>query len=152
MSCERPQRVQIAWWWWTRVAADVGVVAVGQVDPLDEPQVREHVERPEDRRPPDPQAPAARVVDEVGGREVALARGDEVGDRAARLGQPVAGVVEGGDQRLGGRHATASSADARTARRRASIPRGPSTIASRNRPVWTSTIVAPLATSSQYER
>ncbi len=131
-----------------RVAADVGVLAVGEVHPLDEAEVREHVERAEDRRPADPEPAAARVRLEVGGREVALAGGDEPGDRAARLGQPVAGVVEGGDQRLGLGHATASSATV-TARRRASIPRGPATRASRNIPVWTSTIVAPLATSSQ---
>ena len=43
------------------IAADVGVVAVGQVDALDEAEVGEHVEGAEDRRPPDPDAaPAAR--------------------------------------------------------------------------------------------
>ena len=131
-----------------RIAADVGVLAVGQVHPLDEAEVREDVERAEDRRPADPEPAATSVRLQVGGREVALASGDEPRDRAARLGQPVAGVVEGGDQRLGLRHETASRATV-TARRRASIPRGPATSASRNIAVWTSTMVAPLATSSQ---
>ncbi len=115
---------------------------------LDEAEVGEHVERAEDRRAPDPQPSAAGVRLEVGGREVTLAGGDQARDRASRLGQPVPGVVEGRDERVGRGHATPSRAMP-MARRRARIPRGPIASASRNIPVWTSTMVAPLATSSQ---
>ena len=153
MSCDRPQRVQIAWWW----CAGSGRSRRRRARRRGGRPAR-RAGGPRTRRARGRSSPARSAAAggarrrEVGGREVALARGDEPGDRTARLGQPVAGVVEGGDQRLGLRSRDGLQRDGDGARRRASIPRGPSTSASRNMPVWTSTIVAPLATSSQYER
>ena len=43
-----------------RFAPDVGVLAVRQVEPLDDVQLAERVQGPEHRRPPDPQPPDVR--------------------------------------------------------------------------------------------
>ena len=40
-----------------RLAADVGVLAARQVDALDRAEIREDLERPEDRRPADAEVP-----------------------------------------------------------------------------------------------
>ena len=82
-----------------RLAADVGVLARWQVEPLDSAELREDLERPEDGRAPDAEVTAARVAHQLRGREVARLLGDQHGQRAAWLGQPVAGAVEGGDDR-----------------------------------------------------
>ena len=177
-SRDRPQRGADGVVVVDRVAGDVGVVAARQVDALHEAQRREQVERPEDRRPADVQPAPPGVLDQLGRGEVPVSCGDQPGDGAARLGQPVAGAVErlhdvapasstaadrGWTSGRGGhgapaacpgvgRHAarpsTASMA-APVGRRRASSPRGPNTSATRNAEVWTSTMVAPLATSNQ---
>ena len=82
-----------------RLALDVGMVAVGQVDPLDRVQLGEQLERPEDRGPAHVQPALAGIVDKVGSREVAVSAGDQAGHHAARLGQPVARPVKHADDR-----------------------------------------------------
>jgi len=77
-----------------RFAGDVGVLAGRQVEPLDEAEPREQVERSEDRRSPDARAPPAPVGDEVGRREVAVAAVDERRYRAAGLRHAMTGPSE----------------------------------------------------------
>lgn len=82
-----------------RLACDVRVIARRQVDPLDRPDAFEGLERPEDRRPSDRRPAPHPIVNEIGGREMALAAGDEVGDRASRAGQAISGPIQGAKQR-----------------------------------------------------
>ena len=82
-----------------RLAADVGVLAGGQVEPLDRTELLQHLERAEDGRPADAEMLAARRFDQLGGGEVAVAVRDEGCDGAPRSGQAVAGVVERRDDR-----------------------------------------------------
>ena len=82
----------------------VGMLARGQVEALQDVQLGEEVECPKDRGAADAQAACSGVSDEVRGREVTAPRDDELGDREARLGQPMAGPVESRDQRLDGHH------------------------------------------------
>ena len=77
-----------------RLAADVGVLARGEVKALDGAQVLEDLERPIDRRSTDRPTLAARRLDEAGRREMAVLVGDEPGQRPARRGQSVARAVE----------------------------------------------------------
>jgi hypothetical protein len=86
------------------LARHVCVVAVRQVEPLDGAELGEHVEGAEDRRPTDPQAPPARIGDEIGGGEVARVTGDELGDRSSSVGQSIAGVIEDGADGNGAGH------------------------------------------------
>ena len=78
------------------LAGYVGMLTGRQVEALDRVEIGQDVERPEDRRATDAEPPLAGVRHEVGRREMPVARGDQVGDRAACLGQPVSGVVERG--------------------------------------------------------
>ena len=78
-----------------RLAADVGVLAGRQVETFDGADPLEHLQRPEDRRAADTQATDVCLGDQLGGREVTLLVGDEGGKRPARLGQAIAGAVEG---------------------------------------------------------
>ena len=82
-----------------RLAADVGVLTGRQVQPFDGTDLRQDIERPEDRGAPDPETPFPRRDDQLGGREVAVLIGDERREGAPRLGQPVAGAVERGHDR-----------------------------------------------------
>ena len=83
-----------------RLAADIGMLAGWQVEPLDGAELLEDLERPEDRRPADAELAGPRGLgDELGGGEVAVLVGDQRGQRPARLGQAVAGTVERGDDR-----------------------------------------------------
>ena len=77
----------------TRAAGHVGVLAGGEVDPLEDLELGQQVEDAEDRRPPDAEAPHPGVLDEVRGSEMTFARGDELGDHAPRLRQAVAGRI-----------------------------------------------------------
>src|SRR5512143_1765405 len=88
-----------------RRAADVGVLAIRQVEAFDRADLYEHVKGPEDRCPADAQSAPVGAGDEVRGREMAVLVGDESGERPARLGQPVAGAIERGDDRSGRSHA-----------------------------------------------
>src|SRR5262245_1358106 len=82
-----------------RLAADIGVITVRQVDPLDDVQLVEGVEGPEHRRPADIESLCPGVGEDVGGRERPVPLGDERSHGTARLGQAHAGAVEGGDER-----------------------------------------------------
>ena len=73
-----------------RLAGDVGVLAGWQVQALDEAELEQHVECPEDGRPADAEVRAGARVDQVGRREVAVLVGDERRHRAPRLGHAVA--------------------------------------------------------------
>ena len=77
------------------VAGDIGVVAAGEVDALDRPQLGQDVERPKDRGASDALALARRVVDEVRCREMALPTGDQVDDRTPGGRRAIAGPAEG---------------------------------------------------------
>ena len=87
-----------------RLAFNVGVVPAGQIDPLDRVQLGEQLKGPEDRGPADIELLAARVIDQVGGGEMAVPFGDQASHDAARLGQPIASPVEAGDDRRGVGH------------------------------------------------
>ena len=77
------------------LAGDVGVLAAGQVDPFDGPQLDEDLEGPEHGRPTYPQSASLGLREKLCGGEVAVAGSDEVGDGAARPGQPIAGGAQG---------------------------------------------------------
>ena len=81
-----------------RLAADVGVLAGGQIDALDDAELLEDLERPEDRRPTDPEVARPRLGHDARSREVPVLVGDKAGERPPRLGQPVAGLVERGHE------------------------------------------------------
>ena len=83
------------------LAADIGVPTGREVDPLDDTEGGEQVQRPEDRRPTDPKVALAGVLDELGGGEVAVMAGDQLGHLPARLGEPIAGSIEGQDEGAG---------------------------------------------------
>ena len=87
-----------------RQAGDVGVIAGRQVDPLEDLELGEELERTEDGRPADTQIPGSGILDEVTGREVACARCDQLGYHATRLGQAVAGATHGVDEWLSSSH------------------------------------------------
>lgn len=82
-----------------RLTDDVGMLAGWQVQPLDGARFREDLERPEDRRPADPEALRPGASDELGGREMTLLICDQEGKRSARLRQAVAGAIERADDR-----------------------------------------------------
>lgn len=69
-----------------RRTGDVGVLAVGQVDPLELTTRRQQVERPEDRCPADAHVVRGRVSHQVVGREVAASPRDQAGDGTPRGG------------------------------------------------------------------
>ena len=77
------------------LAADVGVLAVRQVETFDGADPFEQVEGAEDGGPPDGGTGGLRGGDQLGGREMAVLLGDQRGQRAPRLRHAVAGAVEG---------------------------------------------------------
>ena len=87
------------------LAFDVGVIPAGQVHPLDCVELGEQLQGPEDRGPANVQLPLSGVINQVGGAEMAAPLGDQLGDHAARLSQPIAGQVEGRDDCRWFRHA-----------------------------------------------
>jgi hypothetical protein len=76
------------------LADDVRVFAGRQVEALDGPELLEDLERPEDRRSPDPEPLSLRFRQELPGREVGIASSDQRGQPPARLRQPVSGAVK----------------------------------------------------------
>src|SRR5438093_6918867 len=84
---------------------DESVLAGGQIDPLDDAELRQRIQRPEDRRPTQPQMTPPRGIEKVVGGEVALASGNEAGQRAPWRGQPVAAMLERTDDVAGIHHA-----------------------------------------------
>ena len=86
-----------------RLAGHVGVLAGRQVQALQDAQLREQVQRPEDRGPADAQAARPGVIDEVRRGEVALAGHDQLRHGTAWPGQAVPGAVQRGDERFDAR-------------------------------------------------
>ena len=82
-----------------RLARDVGVLPGREVDALDDTDVGQDVERPEDGRPADAQVASFRRIHEVGGDEVALAVGDQLREAPTGLRQAVAGALQRGQER-----------------------------------------------------
>ena len=76
------------------LADDVGMPAVGQVNPFDESELLEELESPEDGRSPDAKSRALRLSDELIRGEVAIAVGDHLDDDAPRLGDEIPSLVE----------------------------------------------------------
>lgn len=81
-----------------RRADDVGVLAGGQVEPLEGVEVGEQVECTEERRPPDAHATGTHVVQKLSGGEVSLPFADQLGNGTPRLGQAMAGPLQDGQQ------------------------------------------------------
>ena len=76
------------------------MIAARQIQPLDDAELDEQVQGAEQGRPADAEAPITRDRGQLGRREVPVMGGDQVGERQARRGQPVAGVVERADDRV----------------------------------------------------
>lgn len=83
-----------------RFARHIGVLTGRQVEALQDLEVGEEVQRPEDGGTTDTQATVARLIDEVRRREVTVALLDQVGDGATRFGEPITGLIECGHERL----------------------------------------------------
>ena len=81
---------------------NVGVFAGREVEPLHRAELDHQVERSEQGRPADPEAPAAGRRRQVRRGEMAVVVDDQLGDRAAWLGQPVAGGIKRSDDRIRG--------------------------------------------------
>jgi hypothetical protein len=78
-------------------ARDIGVLAIRQVDALDDTQLSKEVERAKKGRPADAQAPPTRGGFELQGSEVPVVVGDQICYGAPWSGHPVAGQVNGID-------------------------------------------------------
>lgn len=76
-------------------AGDERVATVGEVQPFDQPEVGQDVDRPEDRRATHAEASAPRIREEVPGGEVPGSSRDQVRDDAPLLGQAVARIDQG---------------------------------------------------------
>ena len=72
-------------------AGNVGVLAGREVQPLDDPELGQQFERPEERRPADAEAAVTNEALEIGRREVTRLLRDQIRDGTPRLGQAVAG-------------------------------------------------------------
>ncbi len=70
----------------------VSVVAVGEIEAFERSELGEKVQVPEERGPAQAEAPATRIDEEIGRREVAAPRADEVGHGTPRLSEPITGV------------------------------------------------------------
>jgi hypothetical protein len=125
-----------------RLAADVRVLAGGQVDALDEPELPEQLEGSEDGGPADPGVVRPGIGNEVGGREMSRASGDQVGDQAPGGGGAIAVATSGG--RTGGLEHSEMILSLNNERKPAFSPGwyghrpGPSSCCSRGR--WTRTL------------
>jgi len=82
-----------------RLADDVGVFAVREVQTLDEPELLEQLQCAEDGRAPDAEASSFCLTDKLERSEVVPALGDHLGHDAARLRDVVAGLVQGVGER-----------------------------------------------------
>ena len=94
-ASRRPQRSQIAWWWCSPTGVG-GLVAGGavDVDAPDEPEPRQHVDRPVDAGEPDGALLVAEPVVDRLGAEAALLAGEQVEDLLARAARAVARAGE----------------------------------------------------------
>ncbi len=83
----------------------VRVLARRKVEPLHETELGEELERPKQRRATYADAPVPGDLLEIRRGEVAVVRGNEVGDRSSWPRQPIPGVGERVDDRIGSSHA-----------------------------------------------
>ncbi len=85
----------------SRGAWHVGVLPRREIKTLQNVELREQVERPEERRSADPQPslPGDRL--ELGSSEMPVMAADKAGDGATRTGKSVAGKIEGMNDRIG---------------------------------------------------
>lgn len=75
-----------------RLAGDIGMLAAGKVEPLDEAKVGEQLQGAEYRRSTDADPARGRVIDELARREVAVPARNELRHGAARFGTADPGV------------------------------------------------------------
>jgi len=87
-----------------RLAGNERVLAGGQIEPLDEAEVGEDIERSEDGCAAHAEAISMSLKEQLLGREVAIVPADEASKRAAGLGEAIAGGIEGGDDGSGADH------------------------------------------------
>ena len=104
-------------------AGNVGVLTCREVQPLDYLELRQQFERPEEGRPADSDAAVTNEALEIGRREVTRLLRDQIRDGTPRLGQAIAGTVQGSDDGVGVWHGPNSSG--RRLRCRDSISTGP---------------------------
>lgn len=87
-----------------RLAGHEGMLARGEIQSLDDAEICEDVQGPEDRRPRHPEPSPARLAEKVVGGEVPAVRGDQRCKRTPRPGQPVPGRLERADDLRGVDH------------------------------------------------
>ena len=80
------------------------MLPIRQIEAFYEPQVQEHVQRPEDGRPSHRQATTPAFADQLGRGEVPVVLGDHCGDAAARFGPLIARPIQGGEEWFDGAH------------------------------------------------
>jgi len=96
------------------IAANVRVIAIGEVEPLYDPEARQDLERPKDRCSGSLDLAPAGVGQEIGRLEGPVSGADQIYDRAPGIRGAVAGCVEGPDDVVdGGGVARRRSAHAR---------------------------------------
>lgn len=82
--------VMMSWRTW-----DVRMLAVRQIQPLDDAELDEQLERPEQGGTADREAPVAGCGGQVGGGEMTIVCRDQVRQRKPRRGQAVTRVIQG---------------------------------------------------------
>ena len=87
-----------------RLAHDVGMLAVRQIEPFDETELLEELQRPKHGRPPHAQPSSLRLREQVERREVPVTLLHEIGDGASGRRDSVAGAIESGAQGIRGAH------------------------------------------------
>ena len=90
-------------------AGNVRMFAAREVQPLDDPELGQQFESPEEGRPADSDPAVTGEALEIGRREVTRLLRDEIRDGTPGLGQAVAGEVQGSDDRVGVWHGTNGS-------------------------------------------
>ncbi len=84
-----------------RPAGDVSMLARGQVEPLEQAELHEQIERAEDGRPTDATASCVRVRQQIGRREVPGLAGHQTGHHATWSGQATRAALQGREEGLG---------------------------------------------------
>jgi hypothetical protein len=77
-----------------RIAADVGMVAVRQIQPLDRLEIGEDLQGPEDGRASGPEASPPGIGNQVGRVKGPIAAEDEVDDRSPGVGHAISRAIE----------------------------------------------------------
>lgn len=134
-----------------RSAPDVRVLARRQVDALEQLQLGQEVERPEERRAADAEPARPRDRGKVGRGEMAVLALDQLGEGESRGREPVARAVEGVDDRVLIGHASEMILDLSTAAR-VEWPRAADLPSLDGRPPRTDVVSACADTISRMER